>query len=371
LTIDVDPGDLGEDTTISVTETVPQDPAADLMIGSNPGLGQAVAVYDLRPDGAVFSSPVTITVSADVTDLNENLRDRLSLYWWDEIAGAFVPVAGATCVTDEDPPGMFIRTCTAELAHFSLYAMVIQLDVSINYTGDYMLAIDETGSVAATMSAVLTDENDEVLALSGAPVIFSVTDSSGNPYTECSASISSSGEASCNLVDLIPDVYTIRAMVGSSAPDNPAASTEAILVVFDPNVPRATGGGFILPDAESTLPAESVKDKANFGFIVRIDKNQAAAGNLEFQYKTAGINLKSQSMTWYTVSNNKAMFQGEATINGEGVYTFRVSATDGDLTGDQPDAFDIKIWEWTDTEADPIHRAKNDLAGGSIVIHKK
>ena len=37
------------------------------------------------------------------------------------------------------------------------------------------------------------------------------------------------------------------------------------------------------------------------------------------------------------------------------------------------DAFDIKIWEGTDTEADPFHRAKNDegLAGGSIVIHKK
>ena len=146
---------------------------------------------------------------------------------------------------------------------------------------------------------------------------------------------------------------------------------QALVVVFDPDVPRATGGGFILPDAESTLPAQTNKDKANFGFIVRIDKNQAVAGNLDFQYKTAGINLKSRSMTWYTVSNNKAMFQGEGTINGEGVYTFRVQATDGELTGDQPDAFDIKIWAGTNTVADPVHRAKNDLAGGSIVVHKK
>jgi hypothetical protein len=76
-------------------------------------------------------------------------------------------------------------------------------------------------------------------------------------------------------------------------------------------------------------------------------------------------------MAWYTVSNNKAMFEGAGTINRAGRYTFRVHATDGDLTGDQPDAFDIRIWEGTDTEAELWHRAKNDLAGGSIVIHKK
>ena len=33
-------------------------------------------------------------------------------------------------------------------------------------------------------------------------------------------------------------------------------------------MPHATGGGFILPDAESTFPAASQKDKAHFGFIV-------------------------------------------------------------------------------------------------------
>ncbi len=118
------------------------------------------------------------------------------------------------------------------------------------------------------------------------------------------------------------------------------------------------------------MPAASPRDKANFGFIVRIDKNQAAAGNLEFQYKAAGVNLKSYDMTWYTVSNNSAMFQGEATINGVGLFTFRVRATDGDQTGGQADSFDITVWAGTDTEAGPVHRAKNDLAGGSIVIHR-
>ena len=74
--------------------------------------------------------------------------------------------------------------------------------------------------------------------------------------------------------------------------------------------------------------------KPLFRFIVKLDKNKNADGNLDFQYITADINLKSQVMTWCTTSNNKALFQGEATINGAELYTFKVIATDGDLTGD-------------------------------------
>lgn len=48
-----------------------------------------------------------------------------------------------------------------------------------------------------------------------------------------------------------------------------------------------------------------------------------------------------------------------------------VAAVDGDLAAGQPDSFDIRIWAGTDTESDPVHKAKNTLAGGNIVVHKK
>ncbi len=392
FTIDIDPYDMAEDTTISVTETVPVDSNVDLMIGSSPGLGVAIAVYDLEPDGIVFNSPVTITVTADVTNLNENQRDRLKLYLWDDNLDKFVPLEGAVCDVVEDPPGTFIETCTAELEHFSTVAMVAPLDsdndgipdlfgdeedhcldvaadesVLLSYTGDLLIAIDETGGATVRLAVIVINENDELLP--EVLVSFSIRDIDGYFCGGCSARTDDQGVASCTLSGLEPDVYTVTVHSGESG--CPVALTEALLVVFDPSVPRATGGGFIFPDAESTHPAETINDKANFGFIVQLDKNKAAAGNLEFQYKTAGINLKSQSMTWYTVSNNKAMFQGSGIINGAGLYTFRVYATDGDLTGDQPDRFDIRIWEGTDTEAELFHRAKNDLAGGNILIHKK
>jgi ELWxxDGT repeat protein len=235
---------------------------------------------------------------------------------------------------------------------------------TLTYYGDLLATI----GTSTELAAVLTDENSNVL--SGVPVSFRVTYSGGTPCGQCSGTTDEQGLASCSLTLLKPDVYTVTVESGELGCAD-WASTEVLLVVYDPSVPRATGGGFIFPDADSTLPAQTSEDKANFGFIVRVNKNQAAAGNLQFQYETAGIELKSRDMTWYTLSTNKAMFQGEGTINGEGLYTFRVHAADGDLAGHQPDAFDIKIWDGTDTEADPFHRAKNDLAGGNIVIHKK
>jgi len=91
---------------------------------------------------------------------------------------------------------------------------------------------------------------------------------------------------------------------------------------------------------------------------------------LEFQYHVGDINLKDTEITWLMVSDANAQFQGEGTINGDGLYTFRVLAKDGDKTGGQPDEFTIKIWQGTDTEADPIYQAINaQLGGGNIILH--
>ena len=234
--------------------------------------------------------------------------------------------------------------------------------VDMQYAVEQLVSMDDNLPV----SALLTDGGDVPVA--GIPMSFIFTSSEDLQEQACETTTDMTGTAACSVVGLSPDVYQLTVQTGAGCP---SATAEVLLVVYDPNVPRATGGGFILPDGESTLPAQDENDKANFGFIIKLDKNQAADGNLEFQYKAAGINLKSYAMEWYTISNNKAMFQGEGTVNGEGLYTFRVTATDGDLTGDQLDAFYIKIWDGLDTEADPYHKAKNDLAGGSIVIHKK
>ncbi|MFC1987725.1 PKD domain-containing protein [Chloroflexota bacterium] len=147
------------------------------------------------------------------------------------------------------------------------------------------------------------------------------------------------------------------------------SSNSTMVVVYDPTTGSATGGGWFWSAPGNLKNNPESEGKATFGFVVKY-KHDVADGNLEFQYHVGDINLKDTDITWLVVSDVSAQFQGVGTINGEGLYTFRVLAKDGDKTGGQPDEFTIKIWQGTDTEADPIYKALNvHLGGGNIIIH--
>jgi len=149
------------------------------------------------------------------------------------------------------------------------------------------------------------------------------------------------------------------------------SSDTTLVVVYDPETGSATGGGWFWSGQGNLKNAPESEGKATFGFVVKY-KRDVADGNLEFQYRVGDINLKSRDITWLVVSSPNANFQGEGTINGEGLYTFRALAMDGTQTGGQPDEFNIRIWEGTDTEADPIYMAIHaELGGGNIIIHDK
>lgn len=135
LTLDIDPGDLPGDTTISVTQTAVGDRDIDLLLGNNPGIGAAIALYDLDPDGLVFNSPVTLTIIQDVSDIPKAQRDALTIYVFDDQAGQFVAIPGKKCNVDPNPPPPpvvcdppCIVTCTAEIDHFSLFGLIAPQD---------------------------------------------------------------------------------------------------------------------------------------------------------------------------------------------------------------------------------------------------
>lgn len=154
LVIVIDPNDLSSPVTISITEILPGDPNANIMIGPNPGDGKAVAVYSFDPNGLVFDSPVTVTITADVTHLNDEQRDRLGLYLWDDIKDKFVHMETADCNTIEDPPGTFIKTCTLELEHFSTYAMLLPTYWSTLDIGD----LTSEGLIDTADLSIMTDD---------------------------------------------------------------------------------------------------------------------------------------------------------------------------------------------------------------------
>ena len=203
---------------------------------------------------------------------------------------------------------------------------------------------------------------------SGESFLFGISDNlDPNPIVTASVSTLNGDQFEVTNGDRLPTitgVYTLQ-VIGTDLSGN-SATEELIFIIYDPDGGFATGGGWFITDEESTLPY----GRANFGFVAKYQKGKST-GNLEFQYQDADINLKSTTIDWLTISSNKVIFQGTGTINNEGLYTFRVMATDTAEPGVNQDHFDIKIWEGTDTEEDPIHKAKNTLSGGNIKVHKK
>jgi hypothetical protein len=132
----------------------------------------------------------------------------------------------------------------------------------------------------------------------------------------------------------------------------------------------ATGGGWFIPETASAHGLVNPGGKATFGFVAK-QKDSKSSGQLEFQYHADGLNLKSTSYNWVTLSNTQVIFQGEGRLNDEEGYKFRVWAFDGDKAGGQPDRFTIRIWTGSDSYESPTYRAEGDLGGGQVVVHKK
>ncbi len=130
LTLDIPPGSLPEDTTISVTQTMtlPNDPPEDVKLTFGNGIGQVIAEYDFQPDGLEFDPPATLTIVADVSDLNATQRSNLNIYVFDPDLNKFVPFEPPACTVDENPPGTFIATCIIEVSHFSRFGVIAPTD---------------------------------------------------------------------------------------------------------------------------------------------------------------------------------------------------------------------------------------------------
>lgn len=163
-----------------------------------------------------------------------------------------------------------------------------------------------------------------------------------------------------------PGVYSVRVTV---ADDDGGASTTAFdyVVVFDPEAGSITGGGAIAVGA----------DRANFGFNAKY-QGERAAGQTQFQLKSAKLDFHGSSYDWLVVYSGMAVYEGAGAVNGASGYRFRVTAVDGQVSGTGADTFRIRIWKAATAEivydsepgADDYAVPTRELAAGNVVAHK-
>jgi hypothetical protein len=140
-----------------------------------------------------------------------------------------------------------------------------------------------------------------------------------------------------------------------------------------------TGGGQINSPAGAYAPNPSLTGKATFGFVSKyLPGRTRPDGNTQFQFHAGGFNFHSSSYDFLVVSGWKAQYRGVGTVNGEGGYSFIVTAYDGQRPGgDGIDKFRIKVWNGDGVvydnklgASDSIDTVPQALAKGSIVIHR-
>jgi len=343
------------------------------------GLGDTLTPYNslggITNDGDYH--PLVLAVAADPTYIPPdpvNLTHTPGNYWIN-----YAWSSGAGNVTDSynvNLNGAWTNGTTSTFTNMSVgpggWANITLFAYNASGTGTL-----SAGSVSDEVQAPCADDTTPPLITITTPVPyelyivgmtldFSATDESG--IATIIGNLTKTSGVSQNVdsgFSPAVGVYTLVVTATDNA-GNTNVSDPVFFVVYDPDSGHATGGGWFNPDGDSSL----LDGKANFEFTARY-KNDVSTGKLSFQCVDAGIHLKSTSIDWLTISSVSTQFQGTGTINGEGLYTFRVKAKDNGEPGVDVDHFDIKIWSGTDTEADPYHNAKNTISGGNIQVHTK
>ena len=241
---------------------------------------------------------------------------------------------------------------------------------AITYEGDTLLSTEGNPSVDACLAAALRDADGNVLDLTCETITFTLNAEGVGEIVVTAHSISGVAEATQALE---PGIYEIVVTVQGDD-----ATTTAILVVYNPEGGFATGGGWIVPEADgdNTYP----EHRANFGFNVKYVKKQSTynpLGRLEFRYSDGFLDLKSLWIQHLVIAGNKLIqFKGWARIREPGGwyqdgFWFTVKAIDNGEPGAGTDTFEIKIWLFDQGPLeDPWHRAAGVLEGGNIVVHK-
>ena len=125
-----------------------------------------------------------------------------------------------------------------------------------------------------------------------------------------------------------------------------SASAAQPVVIYDPNGPSISGGGWFTSPRGAYEANHALTGKLDFEFEAGYEKkSNVPKGDLDFSFKTAGLEFESTSYAWLVVTSPKAQIRGLGTINRRGNYGFEVTAIDGKaIGGGSVDKVRLRVW---------------------------
>lgn len=304
------------------------------------------------------------------------------------LEGWYVSDVIVTLTATDDISGVALTVYSFDEATWIIYTGPFTITTE-GITTVYYSSTDVAGNVEATKTETIkidktapilkiTTPTDYSLYAEGLVLDFSATDAISGVSSIVGDLTKTSGESQEVESGFKPEqgVYTLVVRTTDKA-GNTVESSLVYFVVYDPDDGFVTGGGWIDSPEGAYTADPSLTGKASFGFVSKYKRGASTpTGNTQFIFSVADLNFHSTSYDWLVVAGPKAQFKGTGTINGEGEYGFLLTATDSQINGGgDTDKFRIKIWSKTEGES-VIYDNKigeedaQDIAGGSIVIHK-
>ncbi len=322
-------------------------------------------------DGTTLSA----TVSADCDYPEGSLEFRV-----DGVLVGTVTVNGtgtySTPYTITDAPGN--HTITANFIssnpHFanssgSNTLAVSQEDASVSFpnSNPFAVKVNSSGGTAGpiTVCADITEVPDGSAGdISNATASFTFTPVAGSSAPVAGAVTYSGGgvggtlRACTTINNVAVDVYDIIVTVNNYY----TGSGTSYLAVFDPSLPKITGGGTVNNNGNS----------ANFNISVQYDKNNVAKGSVQYTESrpSGAVKVEMNSIQSLSIVGNTAVFIGNGTINGAGNYTIRVTAVDNGEPG-KNDKYGLRVSTQNNAIVPDLTFAPATITGGNIQLHKK
>jgi hypothetical protein len=298
---------------------------------------------------------------------------------------ATAPNAAPTCsttVTSSSAPGTYsgADSCIGAVdANYTITYAVGSLTVnkrpaSLSYTGPLMIgtAPSTATSTTVTVQALVTQSGSGGDLTKAAPLEFLFYKSSNltmtTPDASCTAtSVSSAGVASCQIISLGVDNWTVAVREPANSFFTAPDSDPVVLTVYQPLAGASTnGGGWINDPSTNNMPVgvSTANRHGNFGFSVRYKNGTTTPqGQAVYVFRGAnGYDYVIKSNSWqgggFTIANgNQASFSGKANVTvidpktglaiaglGGGNFSYRADATDKG-TGGSTDTYAVTIYD--------------------------